>query len=257
MTGTETALGAPVERREGREKVTGTARYAAEFDPPGRAHAWPVPASVARGRVTGVDAGPALAVPGVLAVLTHENAPLPAPPEDPVLAVLQGPAVPHRGWPVALVVAETLEAARDGAAAVRVAYDAESHDVTLTASHPGLYVPDDANGGNPAVRERGDPDGAFDSAEVRVDVAYRVPPLHNHPMEPHASTAWWDGDRLTVHTSSQGTNAVREALAGMFGMPRNGSRSSPSTWGAASGPRARPARTRCSRRWPHGTRAAR
>ncbi|MFV0132191.1 xanthine dehydrogenase family protein molybdopterin-binding subunit [Streptomyces sp. HMX87] len=219
QTGTATALGAPAERREGREKVTGTARYAAEFDATGRAHAWPVPATVARGRVTGVEAGPALAVPGVLAVITHENAPRLAEPEDPVLAVLQSPAVPHRGWIVALVVAETLEAARDGAAALRVGYAAENHDVTLTPSHPGLYVPDDANGGNPAVRERGDPDGAFDSAEVRVDVEYRVPPLHNHPMEPHASTAWWDGDRLTVHTSSQGTNAVREALAGMFGLP--------------------------------------
>ncbi|MET9818420.1 xanthine dehydrogenase family protein molybdopterin-binding subunit [Streptomyces sp. NPDC006355] len=216
MTG---SVGAPAGRREGREKVGGTARYAAEYHVPGRAQAWPVPAAVARGRVTGVDTAAALAVPGVLAVLTHENAPRLGEPDDATLAVLQDPRVPHRGWFVALVVAETLEAARAGAAAVRVDYDAEKHDVVLTASHPGLYVPEEANAGEPGLREHGDPDGAFGSSAARVDVAYRVPPLHNHPMEPHASTARWEDGRLTVHTSSQGTNAVRAALAGLFGLP--------------------------------------
>ncbi|MFF4979295.1 xanthine dehydrogenase family protein molybdopterin-binding subunit [Streptomyces sp. NPDC001046] len=217
MTGT---LGAPAERREGYEKVGGTARYAAEFPLPGRAQAWPVPAAVARGRVTGVGTEAALAVPGVLAVLSHENAPRIAEPDDPTLAVLQSPRVPHRGWFVALVVAETLEAARAGAAAVRVDYAAEAHDVVLSETHPGVYVPEKANGGHPAVREQGDPDTAFASAPVTVDVAYRVPPLHNHPMEPHASTARWEDGRLTVHTSSQGTDAVRAALAQLFGLPQ-------------------------------------
>ncbi|MFJ4539654.1 xanthine dehydrogenase family protein molybdopterin-binding subunit [Streptomyces tibetensis] len=217
MTG---GAGAPAERREGREKVGGTARYAAEFHSPGGALAWPVPAVVARGRVTGVDTAAALDVPGVLAVLSHENAPRLAEPDDPTLAVLQSARVPHRGWFVALVVAETLEAARAGAAAVRVTYDAEEHDVALTVSHPGVYVPEEANGGHPAVREQGDPDRAFGSAVARVDVAYRVPPLHNHPMEPHASTARWEDGRLTVHTSSQGTGAVRATLAALFGLPQ-------------------------------------
>ncbi|MGW5612847.1 xanthine dehydrogenase family protein molybdopterin-binding subunit [Streptomyces sp. NPDC003877] len=216
MTG---SVGAPAERREGREKVSGTARYAAEFHHPGRAQAWPVPAAVARGRVTGVDTRAALAVPGVLDVLTHENAPRLEEPDDATLAVLQDPRVPHRGWFVALVVAETLEAARAGAAAVRVDYAAEEHDVVLDESHPGLYVPEEANAGQPAVREQGDPDGAFGTSAVRVDVAYRVPPLHNHPMEPHTSTARWEDGRLLVHTSSQGAHAVRAVLAGMFGLP--------------------------------------
>ncbi|MBQ1095169.1 xanthine dehydrogenase family protein molybdopterin-binding subunit [Streptomyces sp. b94] len=221
MTGTETVLGAPVERREGREKVTGTARYAAEYDWPGRAQAWPVPAAVARGRVTGVDPAPALAMPGVLAVLTHENAPRLGEPDDSTLALLQSPHVPHRGWFVGLVVAETLEAARAGAAAVRVTYEAEGHDVTLTAAHPEAYVPESANGGFPAVTEHGDPEGAFASSATRVDVEYRIPPLHNHPMEPHTSTARWDGERLTVHSSSQGTSAVRTELARLFEVPED------------------------------------
>ncbi|MEU0059021.1 xanthine dehydrogenase family protein molybdopterin-binding subunit [Streptomyces sp. NPDC006334] len=211
-------VGAPVERREGREKVTGAARYAAEFASPGRLFARPVPATVARGRVTDVDASEALRLPGVVDVLTHENAPRLGEPDDATLAVLQGPEIPHRGWCVALVVAESPEAAREGAAAVRVSCAREPHDVILSASHPRAYVPEKANGGYPAVTEQGDPEGASAAAAARVDVGYRVPPLHNHPMEPHASTAQWDGERLTVHTSSQGTTTVRGVLAGLFGL---------------------------------------
>lgn len=212
--------GAPAERREGRLKVTGTARYAAEHPSPGRLQAWPVPAAVARGRVTRIDTAAALAVPGVVTVLTPDDAPRLAESDDPTLAVLQDSRVPHRGWFVALVVAETLEAARAGAAAVYVGYATEEHDVTLTDTHPAGYVPEQANGGYPAVREQGDPEGAFGASEVRVDVRYHVPPLHNHPMEPHATTARWDGDRLTVHTSSQGSGVVRAVLAQLFDVPQ-------------------------------------
>ncbi|MEU0005352.1 xanthine dehydrogenase family protein molybdopterin-binding subunit [Streptomyces sp. NPDC006314] len=213
MTGT--ALGAPIERREGRQKVTGAARYAAEHALPGRAHAWPVPAAIARGRVTAVDTSAALALPGVLAVLSPGDAPRLAEPDDATLAVLQGPGVPHRGWCVALAVAETLEAARAAARAVRVTYDAHPHDAGLTEDHPDAYEPEDVSSG-PGRVEHGDPESAFAAAAVRVDVTYRVPPLHNHPMEPHATTAHWDGDRLTVYTSSQGGTTVRSVLAQLF-----------------------------------------
>ncbi|GAA2263450.1 xanthine dehydrogenase family protein molybdopterin-binding subunit [Streptomyces atrovirens] len=221
MTGTGTALGAPAERREGRQKVTGGARYAAEHPLPDRAHAWPVLAAVARGRVTATDTTAALGSPGVLTVLTHENAPRLTEPDDPTLAVLQDPGVPHRGWVVALVVARSPEEARAAAAAVRIEYAEEKHDVTLTADHPEAYEPETANAGYPARREYGDPDGALAAAPVRVDVSYRVPPLHNHPMEPHTSTARWEGDRLVVHTSSQGGTAVRATLAALFGLPED------------------------------------
>ena len=221
MADTDTALGAPAERREGRDKVTGLARYAAEHTVSGRVHAWPVAAAIARGTVRAIDTREALRLPGVLTVLTHENAPRLADPDDPTLAVLQNSRVPHRGWPIALVVAETLEAARAGAAAVRVEYTAQDHDVTLTENHPGAYVPEEANGGYPAQRESGDPEGAFASATVRVDTGYRVPPLHNHPMEPHAATAHWDDGRLVVHDSSQGTTVVRATLAALFRLPED------------------------------------
>ncbi|MFI1068809.1 xanthine dehydrogenase family protein molybdopterin-binding subunit [Streptomyces puniciscabiei] len=216
-----TALGAPAERREGRQKVTGVARYAAEYGLPGRVHAWPVPAGIARGRVAAVDASAALALPGVLAVLTPDDAPRLAVPEDATLAVLQGPQVPHRGWCVALAVADTLETARAAARAVRVTYTTEPHRAEFDPAHPDAYEPQEANAGFPGRVEHGDPEAAFAAAEVRVDVTYRVPPLHNHPMEPHASTAHWDGDRLTVYTSSQGGTTVREVLAQLFELPED------------------------------------
>lgn len=218
MPDTASALGSPAERREGPQKVTGTALYAAEHTPEECAYAWPVPATVARGEVTGVDASAALALPGVVEVLTHLNAPRLEKPDDGTLAVLQDARVPHRGWYVALVVADSLEAAREAAAAVEVTYAEEKHDVTLKADHPDAYVPEDEDGTS-GEHVRGDAEGAFASAPARVDVSYRVAPLHNHPMEPHAATARWQDGRLTVHDSSQGSSTVRDVLAGLFALP--------------------------------------
>ncbi|MDQ0792074.1 xanthine dehydrogenase family protein molybdopterin-binding subunit [Streptomyces sp. B1I3] len=214
-------LGAPVVRREGRDKVTGAARYAAEHTPPGCLYGWIVPAAVPRGRVTAVRTADALAVPGVHTVLTPDNAPRLEEPDDPVLAVLQDDRVPHRGWPVGLVLAESLEAAREGADAVRVEYATTGHDVVFTGDHPGLRTPEQANGGYPAVRERGDFDGAFAASPVRIDATYTLGGLHNHPMEPHASTATWADGHLTVHDSSQGSTTVRESLAQALGIDRD------------------------------------
>ncbi|MFD3518415.1 xanthine dehydrogenase family protein molybdopterin-binding subunit [Streptomyces sp. NPDC058657] len=219
MRNPPTALGAPAERREGRDKVTGTARYAAEHTPPGCAYARAVPATVARGRITAVDDSAALAVPGVLAVLTPRNAPKLGESDDPTLRLLQDDDVPHRGWYVALVVADTPEAAREAADALHIAYAAAPHDVTLRTDHPDAYTPDDANGDHPAHRERGDTAAAFAGSSHQVDASYTVPPLHNHPMEPHATTARWEDGRLTVHDSSQGASTVRQVLASLFELP--------------------------------------
>ncbi|MER6105740.1 xanthine dehydrogenase family protein molybdopterin-binding subunit [Streptomyces sp. NPDC001832] len=212
-------LGTPVARREGRDKVTGTARYAAEHTPPGCLYGWPVPATIARGRVSAVHTDEALALPGVHAVLSHDNAPRLKRPDDPILAVLQDDRVPHRGWHIALVVADTLDHARAGAEALQIAYETTAHDVLLSEDHPGLYTPEIVNGNYTAVRERGDTDRAFAMAPVEVDATYTIGALHNHPMEPHASTAQWTQDgHLAVHDSSQGSTKVRDSLAAAFGL---------------------------------------
>ncbi|WP_329077730.1 xanthine dehydrogenase family protein molybdopterin-binding subunit [[Kitasatospora] papulosa] len=221
MSDSTRVLGAPVVRREGRDKVTGTARYAAEHTSADCLYGWIVPATVPTGRVTAIRTADALAVPGVHTVLTHDNAPRLKEPDDPILAVLQDDRVPHRGWPVALVLAESLEAARAGASAVHAEYTTTGHDVVLTGDHPGLYIPEEANGGHPGLRERGDAMRAFEAAPVRIDATYTLNGLHNHPMEPHASTARWSDGHLTVHDSSQGSTAVRNSLATALGLDRN------------------------------------
>ncbi|ROQ26544.1 xanthine dehydrogenase molybdenum binding subunit apoprotein [Streptomyces sp. PanSC19] len=222
MTRHESATAQPpaAVRRDARQKVTGEARYAVDRTPPGCLHACPVPAAVARGRVTAVHADEVLRRPGVHAVLTHENAPRLGDADDPTLALLQEDRVPHRGWFVAVVVADTPENARAAADALRIDYAQSEHDVRLRADHPRLYTPEKANGGHPAVRERGDFDTAFAASPVRLDATYTMGALHNHPMEPHAATAWWDDDGLTVYDSSQGATTVRDVLARLFRLPR-------------------------------------
>ena len=138
-------------RVEGREKVTGRARYADEYPAEDVAYVHPVQAAVARGRVLSVDTSVALATPGVLAVLSCLDPPLLGSREDPELALFQTDEVAYSGQLVAAVVARTLETAREAAEhGVRITYDAEPHDVLLRTDHPGLYTPETVNPGYPA-----------------------------------------------------------------------------------------------------------
>lgn len=210
------AVGRPHPRIEGRDKVTGTARYAVEYPVDGARYAWPVQADVVRATVDRVDADAALAAPGVLSVLWYANAPRLHSDADHDLFLLQRPEVHFRGQVVALVVAETLEAAREAAELVQVDYDTLSHSTVLTERHPGLYKPEVANAGYPTDSAVGDFDAGFGASEVRVDHVYRTPAYHNNPMEPHATTAHWLDGRLLVHDSTQGSSRVAQTLAQLF-----------------------------------------
>ncbi|MGW1258837.1 xanthine dehydrogenase family protein molybdopterin-binding subunit [Streptomyces sp. NPDC002513] len=225
-TGTTTArgsVGTAHTRVEGRDKVTGAARYAGEIPFAGLAHGWLVLSTVARGRLRSVETGPVLAMPGVLTVLHHENAPrvdsdfigtLGIRP-DPGVALFQHDRIPHLGWPVALVVAETSEQAREAAEALVVHYEREPHDVAFFAGHPDAYPVD---GHMPAVAEKGDLQAALAASTVLVDAEYTTPEEHHNPMEPHAATAHWDGGRLEVVDSNQGTTWVAGDLAKLFSL---------------------------------------
>ncbi|MBM7488858.1 xanthine dehydrogenase YagR molybdenum-binding subunit [Micromonospora luteifusca] len=213
------AVGRAYPRLEGREKVTGTARYAAEYPVDGITYGWAVPSAVVRGRITRIDSAEALASPGVLAVLHHGNAPRLAHGPQPELWLLQEPAVHYRGQFIAVVVATSLEAAREGARLVRIDYDAGPHSTVLAADHPGLYRPDKVNPSYPTDTAEGDFDAGYAAAPVRVDATYRTPAYHNNPMEPHAATAQWRDGRLLVHDSTQGASPVRATLAELFEVP--------------------------------------
>ena len=221
MTTLSRTVGAPVNRVEGKAKVTGEARYAAEFPLTRLAYGWVVQATIARGRVLSVEEEAGMRMPGVLAVITHGNAPRLQVIDDGELLVLQDEQVHYRGQTVALVVASTLEQARAAADALRVSYAAEPHDVLLSADHPRLYAPDHVNPNYPTDTLTGDVEAGMARAEVTVDETYSTPAEHNNPMEPHSSTAQWDGDRLTVYDSNQGATRVHQQLAQVFGLDRS------------------------------------
>jgi xanthine dehydrogenase YagR molybdenum-binding subunit len=218
------AMGTPLTRIDGRAKVTGTAAYALEHrleQPEGALHAWMVQSTVAKGRISEIDPSGALAHPGVLTVLDHGNAPRLADTDDRELTVLQDDAVGFRGQVVACVVAETPEAAREGARLVRVEYDEEPHRAELTLDTTA-YAPDTVNPAYPTDTETGDVEAALGDAHVVMDQTYRTPYEHNNPMEPHATVAIWhdqhDGPRLLLHDSTQSVHAVASTLASVMGI---------------------------------------
>ncbi|MEV4256818.1 molybdopterin cofactor-binding domain-containing protein, partial [Spirillospora sp. NPDC049652] len=201
-------------RLEARDKVTGAARYAYEYQVEDVAYAAAVLSTIACGEVEAVHADEVLAMPGVLAVLSCENAPrLRNDPDDGELNVFQSRRVSYRGQLVAAVVAETSETAQEAARLLRVTYR-DRRDPDLELKPPSETYEQDPYG-DPV--EIGDPDAAFTSAPVLVDATYRTPAEHNNPMEPHTTLAVWDGDdRLTVYDSNQGPTRVRTALAGLL-----------------------------------------
>ncbi|MBD0421287.1 xanthine dehydrogenase family protein molybdopterin-binding subunit [Streptomyces sp. TRM S81-3] len=216
------AVGTAHTRVEGRDKVTGAARYAGEIPFADLAHGWLVLSTVARGRIRSVETGPVLDMPGVLTVLHHGNAPrlttdyvgmLGIP--DPTAALFQHDRVPHVGWPVALVVAETPEQAREAAEALVVTYEREPHDTALVAAHPDAYA---ADGHMPAVTEKGDLEAELAASAHVVDAEYTTPEEHHSMMEPHAATARWDGGRLEIVDSNQGASWVQSELAKLFSL---------------------------------------
>jgi xanthine dehydrogenase YagR molybdenum-binding subunit len=213
-------IGADRERRDGPAKVTGTAPYAAEhpFADPVYAHA--VQATVARGTITAIDTQAAAAVAGVITILTHRSAERLASDEDKEFWVLQSPEVCFRGQFVAVVVAGSAEAAREGAELVEIAYDEHDHDVVLRAGHPGFYAPEHVNPAFPTDTEDGDVEANLASAAVTVDATYTTPAHHNNPMEPHTTVARWDpaAGHLTLHDSTQSVHQVRELIAPLFGL---------------------------------------
>jgi xanthine dehydrogenase YagR molybdenum-binding subunit len=210
-------LAAP-DRVEGHEKVTGAARYAYEYAHDEVAYAAIVQARIAKGAVDTVDASAALALPGVLAVLSCENAPRLHQVDDDELALFQSRRVAYRGQVVAAVVADSYETARQGERLVRIDYAEEPHDVELRLDHPRLYRPARINPNFETDTEQGDCDQALAAAEVTVDRTYRTAAVHNNPMEPHATLAVWDGDAVTLYDSTQGASQVRDTVARAFGL---------------------------------------
>jgi xanthine dehydrogenase YagR molybdenum-binding subunit len=217
------SIGQPIDRVDGRLKVTGRAKYAAEFGLPGVAHAMLVQSTVGAGEIIGFDLDEAKAMPGVLAIITPENASKLATEggaQQTVRApLLQDMRVVYNGQHVAMVVADGLDRAAAAAAAVHVRYRHEELVTSMDAVLDQAYVPKNfRNGERPPDSKRGDPDGAFATSAVKLEATYTTPIEHHNPMEPHATIARWDGDRLTVWTATQGISGAQQSLAALFGI---------------------------------------
>jgi xanthine dehydrogenase YagR molybdenum-binding subunit len=213
------ATGAPLNRIDGVEKVTGAAKYSYEYPVEGVTYAFPVQSTIARGRVVSIDANAAQALPGVIAVLSHENAPRLAPVDDAELAVFQSAAIAYHGQFVAAVVAETLEIARQAAELVEVRYEEQPHDVELRADRRDLYKPERVATGGETDMARGDVETTLAQAPISLDLVYSTPAEHTNPLELHATLAVWNDDSVILYDSNQGPHPVRDTLATAFGLP--------------------------------------
>jgi xanthine dehydrogenase YagR molybdenum-binding subunit len=226
-------LGKPASRVEGRAKVTGAAKYAAEYNVPGVAHGFVVSSTIAKGRIERIHVADALAVDGVLDVFTHEHRPKLASSDEKYKDEVAPPGSPFRplyddrilfsGQPVALVVAEEFETARFAASLVRVEYDRQEHVTDFEAERERVAssrAPKKSDA-EPS-KSRGNAARAFEQAAVKIKAEYRMPVEHHNPMEPFAATAVWeDDDRLTVFDKTQGPQNARNYVADVLGMPRD------------------------------------
>ncbi|MGE8164401.1 xanthine dehydrogenase family protein molybdopterin-binding subunit [Paraburkholderia sp. NPDC080076] len=218
-------IGQPIDRTDGLLKVTGEARYAAEFPEARLAHAVLVTSTIARGTIASIDASRSQSLPGVLLVMTYQNAPrLPnggkptlAPPAGRRLSLLQDNQIHYSNEPVAVVVADTLEHATDAARQLRIAYQSGAATVDFAQAKPNAHAPDKPQG-RQTDTQRGSFDDGLQSGPVRVDATYTTPIEHHNPMEPHATMAHWDGPQLTLYDSTQGVSGAAQAIAKTFGM---------------------------------------
>ena len=215
MTTATNYIGQPLSRVDGRAKVTGAAKYAAEYNVANLTYGYVVSSAVAKGRITQIDTSIALALPGVLQVFTHENTPNlawfdrsyrdeVAPPGSP-FRPLSDENILYSGQPVALVVAETFELARYAATLVRIQYEREAHATDLEKQCTEAYAPTERKGIELVPAPRGNVEHALATAAARVEAEYRVPVEHHNPMEPFATTvAWGDDGMITVYEKTQG-----------------------------------------------------
>ena len=224
-------IGQPIDRADASPKVQGQAKFAAEFELDGLVHASIVCSDIARGKIESFDLAAATALPGVLAILTHENVPkLTDPPLFDTQGstsgaagsshpILQGPDITYDGEPVAVVVAETLEVAEHAASLIRVHYHRQPARTDFEAELPKAETPSDVLG-EPAEVRVGEAEIELGRAAYRVDSRYSTPPYNHVAIEPHASTAFWseDGSSLVCLESSQMVQGFKNTLAKVFSL---------------------------------------
>ena len=226
------SIGKPLSRVDGVAKVTGKAKYAAEFNTPHLGHGFVVSSPVAKGRIKSIDRTAALAVPGVIEVFAHDNRPPIASSHKSYTDEAASPGSPFRplydetilfaGQPVALVVAEEPEIARFAAGLVSLEYEIEEAITDLDAQIDQAYSPKKKRFPGWDPDDRGAVDKSFKRAPVQVEWEYRTPVEHHNPMECFGTTAMWEGDgKLTVYDKTQGAPNCRNYVCNVFGLAKD------------------------------------
>ncbi|MET0970233.1 MAG: xanthine dehydrogenase family protein molybdopterin-binding subunit [Tardiphaga sp.] len=223
-------IGRPTSRVDGPLKVTGRATYAAEYAAEGLLYGVIVSSTIAAGRIIDMELDAAKAVPGVVEIYTHENRGKAAwldrswrdevaPPGHP-FRPLNSDRILFDGQPIALIVAETFEAARDAASLVRATYDVDGHCTELERMRAQSYVPPKKRSGiPPPPSPRGDAEQAFADAPVKISRDYRVNAEHHNPMEMFGTTCVYDGDgKLTIYDKTQGSQNAQGYVTSVFGL---------------------------------------
>lgn len=227
MKAEASGVGQPLPRVDAPLKVTGAARYAADQPVSGVLHGVPLCSAIAKGRLVAIDAAAALQLPGVMAVLTRENAPRLQPLSGAAADAVQlGEArlpladdvIHYVGQYLGLLVADTAERAVAAAARVALRYAPLEPAATIESAMATAYTPSGPAGAEQSYR-RGAPERAFDEAPVKLKQTYRTPTEHHHPLEPPATLAVPSGDELVLYDSTQWVASTRAGVAHLLGLP--------------------------------------
>lgn len=220
-------IGQGINRVDGILKVTGKARYAAEFPANNVAYGYALNSTIASGKIRSMDTSAAEKAPGVLKVITHKNVPKMPLPEKLTaenrmtrsVPVFQDTQIHHHGQFIGVILAETYEQARYAARLVKVVYDKEIPKVDFKANQKNAYAPKTINGGNKTDTVRGDVAQGLSTAAATIEAVYDTPVEHHHPMETHGIVATWEGDQVTVYYSTQMVENTTKAIATTFQIP--------------------------------------
>lgn len=224
------SLGKPIDRVDGRLKVTGAATYAAEYQIKNLAYGVPILSTITKGRIKNIDVQQAQKMPGVIGVMTSENCMMLHSPagSDPGsgkfaekdLLPLQNDRVLYGGQYIAVVVADTAEQAEQAAALIKVTYEEQKPAVGFESNFATAYQPGSGLGGAKTQEKRGDADVSMKTATVTTDETYTTPVYSHNAMEPHATIAEWNGDKLTVYDATQSVMGVQGLLSTILGIPK-------------------------------------
>jgi xanthine dehydrogenase YagR molybdenum-binding subunit len=208
-------IGKEMSRVDGFAKVTGQAKYAAEFLVKNVAYGFIAQGTIAKGAIRSIDTSEAEKSAGVIKVFTHLNS-VKSKAKGNEFTALQSDKIVFNGQPIALVVAETFEQARSAARLIKAEYTEENHQ---TETEKANTIPAPAGFGG-VSKPRGNPQKALQDSEVKIEEEYTIPIEHHNPMEPHAAIAVWEGDKLMMFDKSQGVGGVQDHLAQSFGIPK-------------------------------------